>query len=369
MRSQNDTPKKLSQHGWGISPREFLAGWWNVLTGLPPLLSIEITRECPLNCPGCYAYGEQHLGVGGPTLREVSDFRDEALVNGVLSLVRKHKPVHVSLVGGEPMVRWKELSRILPVLGGMGVHTLLVTSAVIAIPKEWMAIPKLRVAVSVDGLPEHHDVRRKPATYERILRNIEGCAINIHWTITRPMLCRASYLDEYIDFWSRRNEVHRIWASVYSPQRGEQTPEMLTRGDREILAEELPKLRRRYPKLLINQGIANAFLQPPQTPAQCIFSRMSVNYTADLKTHVEPCVLGGTPDCSQCGCAASIGLHWVNSVKLAGPVRAGHVLRASIAIGRAVRRVRGTVAPIRWQAFPDQQRNDPVLVQIRTSQR
>src|SRR5215470_18353054 len=197
----------------------------------------------------------------------------------------------------------------------MGMHTLLVTSGVIQIPKGWTTVPRLRIAVSVDGLPEHHDVRRKPASYDRILRNIEQCKVNIHWTITRSMLCRTSYLEEYVDFWSRRDEVGRIWASVYTPQLGEHTPEMLTREDREILAERLPKLRRHYPKLLVNEGIAKAFLQPPQTPAQCVFSRMSLNYTADLNTRIEPCVLGGTPDCSQCGCAASIGLLWVKSVK------------------------------------------------------
>lgn len=48
---------------WNISPMQFLAGWWNVLTGGPPMLSIEVTRECPLSCPGRYAYGEQHLGM------------------------------------------------------------------------------------------------------------------------------------------------------------------------------------------------------------------------------------------------------------------------------------------------------------------
>jgi len=79
------------------------------------MLSIEITRECPLSCPGCYAYGESHLG-SGVTLRELNDLRGDALVNGVLELVRKHKPMHVSLVGGEPLVRHRELSRILPAL-------------------------------------------------------------------------------------------------------------------------------------------------------------------------------------------------------------------------------------------------------------
>ena len=169
-----------TKQGCGISPGEFLAGWWNVLNGRAPLLSIEITRERPLYCPGCYAYGQDHLGVGAPTLREVSDFRGDALINGVLDLVRKHRPLHVSLVVGEPMVRHKELSRILPVLRQMGIQTLRVTSAVIPISRNWMTILRLRVAVSVDGLPEQHGIRRKPATYERILRNIQGCTVNTH---------------------------------------------------------------------------------------------------------------------------------------------------------------------------------------------
>ncbi len=42
----------------------FLAGWGRILAGMPPMLSIEITRECPLRCPGCYAYEDQHLGAG-----------------------------------------------------------------------------------------------------------------------------------------------------------------------------------------------------------------------------------------------------------------------------------------------------------------
>ena len=119
-----------------------------VLLGRPPMLSIEITRECPLHCPGCYAYGENHLG-GEVTLRELSDSKGDMLVEGVLNLVRRHQPIHVSLVGGEPLLRYRELNRILPALGEMGVFTLVVTSAVIPIPPDWMKIPRLRVAVSV----------------------------------------------------------------------------------------------------------------------------------------------------------------------------------------------------------------------------
>src|SRR3984885_14876778 len=86
-----------------LRPREVFSAWGRILNGRLPMLSIEITRECPLSCPGCYAYGDTHLG-GGITLSELSDSRGQALVDGVIDLVRQHKPLHVSLVGGEPMI-------------------------------------------------------------------------------------------------------------------------------------------------------------------------------------------------------------------------------------------------------------------------
>jgi MoaA/NifB/PqqE/SkfB family radical SAM enzyme len=320
------------------------------------MLSIEITRECPLSCPGCYAYGDTHLGAG-LTLRQLSDSRGDSLVEGVLGLVRKHRPLHVSLVGGEPLMRHRELDRILPALSAMGVFTMVVTSAVIPIPEHWASIPRMRVAVSIDGLPEHHDPRRKPATYERILKNIAGRKVNVHWVITKPMLERAGYLEEYVAFWNAREEVDHLWISLYSPQIGEQSAETLTSEDRRHLAETIPPLRRQYPKLLVNEGIARTWITPPTKPSECIFSQMSVNYSADLKTRVEPCVFGGTPDCSQCGCAISSALHWVKDVKVAGPVKVGHLVRGSMAVGKTVNRLRPHAGePRRWQTNPQADR-------------
>jgi organic radical activating enzyme len=339
---------QLSAPRSSLTPRDLLAGWGKILIGRVPMLSIEITRECPLTCPGCYAYGDTHLE--GTTLRNVSDFRGDALVDGVLGLVRQHRPLHVSLVGGEPLVRHKELSRILPQLDAMGIFTMVVTSAVIPIPQAWMEISRLRVAVSVDGLPEHHDVRRKPATYERILHNIAGRNINVHWVITKPMLERPGYLEEYVAFWNARSEVDHIWISLYTPQIGEQSPEMLNDADRQTIARELPLLRKRYPKLLINEGIGRAFVNAPSEPEECLFAKMSMNYTADLETRVEPCVFGGTPDCKQCGCAISSALHWIKDIKVAGPVKIDHLVRGSIAVGKGVAKMRRFATHERWHA-------------------
>lgn len=314
---------------------DFLSGWGKILRGKLPLLSIEITSECPLSCPGCYAYGDGHLG-GGVTLTQLSDSRGETLVQGVLRLVEQHDPMQLSLVGGEPLMRHRELSQLLPILSARGIYTMVVTSGVIPIPAEWTSLPRVTVTISVDGLREHHDVRRKPATYDRILRNIAGRRVYVHWTAVREHVRDMDYAERYLEFWSAREEVQRIWMSVYTPQRGEQSAERLTREDRARLVEAIPALIQKYPKFLVKSGMARAILDPPESPETCAFARVSANYTADLRTRVKPCVFGGDPDCSECGCAISSALHWITNEMAAARL----ALDASLKVGAAVAKLK-----------------------------
>ena len=316
---------------------KLLSGFGRLLRGYSPLLSIEITRECPLRCPGCYAYGDDHLG-GGVTLRGLRDLTGDALVDGVLDLIRQQKPMQVSFVGGEPLVRHKELSRILPVLDAMGIYSLVVTSAVISFPLAWNALKRVRVTVSIDGLRAEHDQRRKPATYDRILQNLAGRKADVSWVVTNQMLEREGYLDEYLAFWTSRPEIERIWLSVYTPQRREVSAERLTPASRRKLLAELPALKRRYPALIFPDGALRAFADPPKSPDECTFARISSNISADLKTKIEPCFFGGNPDCSECGCAVSAGLHWLRRYPLVAGLKAGHLIDLSLAIGRHPRR-------------------------------
>jgi hypothetical protein len=182
------------------------------------------------------------------------------------------------------------------------------------------------------------------------------------------MLERAGYLEEYVKFWNERAEVDRIWVSVYTPQIGEHSAEMLTPGGRTQVASELPSLAKKYPKLLFHDGLAKAFLRPPENPDDCLFAKMSANYSADFETRVEPCVFGGTPDCSQCGCAASSGLHWVKGVTVAGPIKLNHFIGSSVKIGLMMNRFRSrAVRPDRWNgsSTSTQSKND-TLIQIKS---
>ncbi len=316
-----------------------LTAWGRILSGYTPALSIEITRECPLRCPGCYAYGDDHLN-GPATLRELHDFKGKELVDRVLALVDRHRPLHVSIVGGEPLVRYRELNDILPALSARGLHVQLVTSAVREIPASWRGLPKLSIVVSIDGLQPEHDARRTPATYDRILRNIVGHQITVHCTITRQQVRRAGYLEEFVRFWSARDEVSRLWMSLYTPQYGEESDERLRPQDRKQAIHDLLALRLRYPKLAINEETLAVYEAPPDSPDQCVFARVTTSISADLTTKITPCQFGGAPDCSNCGCLASAGLGAIERHKLMGFIPIGSLFEYSMQVGNRVRRLR-----------------------------
>lgn len=311
---------------------EVLQAWKGILAGHKPSLSIEITKECPLRCPGCYAFDAAHLG-GEGGLRELSDFKGDELVEKILAIVDAEKPLHVSLVGGDPMVRYREVERLLPELDARGVHTQVVTSAFRTIPAEWRRFTRLNVVVSIDGLQPEHDERRKPATYERILKSIAEARVTIHSTITGQIAARPGYLQEFLEFWTVRPEINKVWFSLFTPQMGAEGPELLTTEQRQFVVEDLLRLRLLYPKLDMPKGLIEEMLAPPASPEACIFARTTKTISADLKTKITPCQFGGVPDCSQCGCVASMGLAAVGNHKVLGPLTAGHLFFASDRIG------------------------------------
>lgn len=318
---------------------DVVRAWGRILSGRAPSLSIEITRECPLRCPGCYAYEEGHLGEAGP-LRSLADFKGDALIENVLGLVQRHKPLHVSIVGGEPLVRFRELEILLPRLSELGIKVQLVTSAVRPIPSGWANIKNLTVVVSIDGLQPEHDLRRKPATYEKILSNIVGQKIIIHCTVTNQMTTRSGYFRDFISFWSAKPEVRKIWFSLFTPQKGDSPEEFLAPATRERVLADLAELRADFPKLDLPQSVLDGYRKPPQSPADCIFAQTTANYTADLKTRITPCQFGGNPDCSQCGCIASAGLSAVGEYRLGGLVSLRSLFGVSQAVGKTIAKLR-----------------------------
>ena len=226
----------------------------------------------------------------------------------------------------------------------MGIYTQLVTSAVRQIPLEWAKLRRLQIVVSIDGLQPEHDARRKPATYDRILKHIEGQKITVHCTVTRQQVRREGYLEEFVKFWSANEAVSQFWISLYTPQVGEVSAERLTKSDRQRVVEDLMHLRTQYPKLRMPKGMIESYVAPPHSPKDCIFALTTACVSADFQKPITPCQFGGNPDCANCGCIASAALAAVGRHRLPGGIRVGAIFENSLRIGSHVRAIREAIA-------------------------
>jgi hypothetical protein len=105
---------------------------------------------------------------------------------------------------------------------------------------------------------------------------------------------------------------------------------------------EINELHRREPKLMdMIPAVVQAYLRPPQTPDECIFAKTTACLSSDLQKAIVPCQYGGDPDCTQCGCMASVGLDALGRYRLGGLVPLKTIFDGSIAVGAVVRAVRG----------------------------
>jgi hypothetical protein len=245
--------------------------------------------------------------------------------------------LHLSIVGGEPLVRHKEVTRIIGKLDRLGIETQVVTSAFRPIPEEWKKFLNLHLVVSIDGLRAEHDMRRAPATYNRILRNTEGHEFIVHCTIIRQFSSAAGYLKEFVHTWSRQKNVRKIWFSLFTPQKGEFTAERLTAECRTTAIDGIAALQSRYPKLYAPDILLQGYRHPPDSPSECIFAQVTKCIAADLVTPVVPCPIGGRPECRECGCVASAGLASIGKFKLAGLVKVSDVFAVSKKLGFSIR--------------------------------
>jgi hypothetical protein len=265
----------------------------------------------------------------------------------VLAVVDREKPIHLSIVGGDPVGSIGELEKILPELDARGIHTQVVTSAFRVIPAEWMRFKRLTVAVSIDGLQPEHDERRKPATYERILKSIAGAKVTDPFDdhrkrrgpawIPRGVCALLERADPQI-----RQDLDQL---VYSAARRDGARDTECGAAGLCGGGAACASARSIPSLQMPPALVKEILSPPKSPEECIFARTTHTLSADLKTKITPCQFGGDPDCSQCGCMASMALAAVGHYRVLGGLTAGHLFQASDRIGAAWKRAKGAFAP------------------------
>ena len=102
---------------------------------------------------------------------------------------------------------------------------------------------------------------------------------------------RPGYLNEFLKFWTVRPETNKVWFSLFTPQVGDQMPEMLTPQERAQAIADMSELRKQYPKLDMPEGMIRQFATPPKRPEDCVFALTTMTLSADLKTKINPASL------------------------------------------------------------------------------
>jgi len=95
----------------------------------------------------------------------------------------------------------------------------------------------------------------------------------------------------------------------------------------------LSSVAARFPRVHLPKIVLDGYRQPPRSPEECTFAKLTNCLSADLTTRVTPCQLGGRPVCEECGCIASAGMHALASFKIGGLIPLSAILNASLRVG------------------------------------
>ena len=108
----------------------------------------------------------------------------------------------------------------------------------------------------------------------------------------------------------------------------------MSAAERVAAVHEIVEARRVSGKVHMPDIALKGYLKPPQSPEECVFSRVTTSVSADLKTRVTPCQFGGRPVCAEYGCLASAGLASFARYRIAGLLPVASLFAVSHGIGR-----------------------------------
>jgi sulfatase maturation enzyme AslB (radical SAM superfamily) len=279
--------------------------------------SVEITDRCNAGCHHCYVYDpdwDQNQRMRGYLQLPVAEHRNrEKQVHETLDRLSSKGIVHVTLVGGEPLLAPKIIhyaSDKFPIVW-------VVTNGAAKFPSNLAR--SIVLFVSIDGLPDVHNKMRDPLgffqknSYEKlegmsaaIVRNINESERGafVHTTLTKNTF---SSLPEIIDWLVR--DVKKLRGIVVSgaAMQSIDDPNALSIDDRQQIKRMISEATSKYSSKLFpfNSSTVNSFLFDPENiikhPNQCTVARRvdSLGFDGQI---VGKCVLRDSASCETCIC-------------------------------------------------------------------
>jgi MoaA/NifB/PqqE/SkfB family radical SAM enzyme len=231
----------------GYRHAQFVRKRWET-TGLtvPPVMLMGITARCNLACSGCYMKGRSNPETPEMTGEELRSVIAQAAELGV---------VNITCLGGEPLLRWKEISSIAKdhpeILFPLFTNGSLIDDATAA---ELARTSNIIPFISFEGFRSETDARRGSGVYDRLLavcRLLDekilffGCSV----TITRDNF--GTVLGEKFIRMLIGKGAGAIAYIQYVPTESGTEHLVVTPEQRKALNESIDVLNRTYPALFM----------------------------------------------------------------------------------------------------------------------
>lgn len=275
----------------------FRRGWQGTEIGF----SFNIAERCPI---GCQCYWRERLERQQALGNDLSqkELPDEEVVE-FFQEMRDRGYLLVTLVGGEPYVRPKLLEKVTPIMPA----NWLVTSGTTRLRH----FPHTQHFISIDGADAetHNRVRRSKGLYERIERNLASARAEGDFpAVAHTVLNAENYtqIEVILACWASNGLVDGVLFSTMTPIDGSGDDEFrLTRAQRMWVVEELLRQKEHYGSFMYNTKPMIQMFDPDRTatqsPSTCGTARLIGSFDGSGK-RIEKCILGGSADCTQCGC-------------------------------------------------------------------
>ena len=188
---------------------------------LPRFFIIDLTQACNFRCTYCFRHLDE-------TPRTISNETLQSIIDFIADYCKKtnQREIHIQPWGGEPLIAWKKILHIHDDLQEKGIKAVLTieSNAGLITPRVAKEAYErdIRIGVSIDGLPEIHNLQRKLAngkdSFEKMRQGMQnlrdagyGTRHGIITVLTRNTL---PYLEEFLEYFAIDLKIDRFKLNI-----------------------------------------------------------------------------------------------------------------------------------------------------------
>ena len=263
-----------------------------------PLALVNITNRCNLKCKHCFVFREGNPNI--PT--EKNEMATDLMIKEIKKYKSKYGIFRMLWMGGEPLLRKDVLKH------GIKLFSQNVVATNGTIPLINLG-PNVKWTISLDGPEDINDEIRGKRSFERVMCNLN----NLPEDFTGDLQCNCvvskineGSFEELINVLRKETPIRGITFTFYVPKTNDKSLfAWKSLEERDSAVKKIIKLKKKYPKFILNNKIALNLLystHAPQITVECLIKEIMLPlYLGNNGFETPFCCYGNDVDCDLCG--------------------------------------------------------------------